>query len=41
MQSLGDYSLIEIIGAGGMGEVWLAENAHQEAGYVLKILPDQ
>jgi len=41
MQRLGDYDLIEKIGAGGMGEVYLAENVHHKKRYALKILPDQ
>ena len=41
MQRLGDYTLIEKIDAGGMGEVWLAENVHHKKRYALKILPDQ
>jgi len=41
MQRLGDYNLIERIGAGGMGEVWLAENIHHKKQYALKILPEQ
>jgi len=41
MQRLGDYNLIEKIGSGGMGEVWLAENVHHKKRYALKILPDQ
>jgi serine/threonine protein kinase len=38
MQQLGDYKLIEKIGAGGMGEVYLAENVHMHKRYALKLL---
>ena len=37
--NIGDYKLIEKIGAGGMGEVWLAENAHTKKRYALKMMP--
>lgn len=39
MQRIGDYSLVEKIGAGGMGEVWLAENVHTRLRYAVKLLP--
>jgi formylglycine-generating enzyme required for sulfatase activity len=39
MQSIGDYRLVERIGAGGMGEVWLGENVHTRLTYAIKLLP--
>ena len=36
---LGDYRILEPIGAGGMGEVYLAENVHSRKRYALKVLP--
>ncbi len=41
MQRIGDDNLIEKIGAGGMGEVYLAENVHHRKRYALKILPQE
>ena len=38
-RQLGDYRIIEPIGAGGMGEVYLAENVHMRKKCALKILP--
>ena len=38
-EQLGDYRIIEPIGAGGMGEVYLAEHVHLRKNYALKILP--
>jgi len=38
---IGDYNLIEQIGAGGMGQVWLAENIHTRMKYAIKLLPQQ
>ncbi|MBN2588930.1 MAG: protein kinase [Sedimentisphaerales bacterium] len=39
-KQLGDYKIIETIGAGGMGQVFLAENIHHHKKYALKILPE-
>ncbi|MCU0916782.1 MAG: protein kinase, partial [Planctomycetes bacterium] len=41
MQRIGDYNLIEKIGAGGMGEVWLGENVHTKLRYAIKLLPQE
>ncbi len=38
-RQLGDYRIVEPIGAGGMGEVYLAEHVHLRKKYALKILP--
>lgn len=38
---LGDYRIIEEIGSGGMGKVFLAENVHHRKQYALKVLPDE
>lgn len=38
---LGDYRLLDRIGAGGMGEVYLAEHVHLRKKYALKILPTE
>ncbi len=38
-RQLGDYRVVESIGAGGMGEVYLAEHVHLRKKYALKILP--
>ena len=40
-KQLGDYKIIEEIGAGGMGKVFLAENIHHRKRYALKILPQE
>jgi formylglycine-generating enzyme required for sulfatase activity len=39
--TIGDYALLQQIGAGGMGEVWLAENVHTHLQYAVKLLPEQ
>lgn len=40
-RELGDYRILEEIGAGGMGRVFLAENIHHKKVYALKILPSK
>lgn len=40
-QDLGHYEIIEQIGEGGMGEVYLAEDTHLERRIALKILPEK
>ncbi|MEI7948340.1 MAG: bifunctional serine/threonine-protein kinase/formylglycine-generating enzyme family protein, partial [bacterium] len=40
-QVIGDYELIERIGAGGMGEVWRAQNIHTHVGCAVKLLPSE
>ncbi|MBI4603835.1 MAG: serine/threonine protein kinase, partial [Planctomycetes bacterium] len=39
-QQLGDYRILEPIGAGGMGEVYLAEHVRLRKVYALKALPE-
>jgi sulfatase modifying factor 1 len=41
MERIGDYDLIEKIGSGGMGEVWLGENVHTGLRYAVKLLPQE
>ncbi|UCE48768.1 MAG: SUMF1/EgtB/PvdO family nonheme iron enzyme [Phycisphaerales bacterium] len=38
-RELGDYRVLEEVGAGGMGRVFLAENIHHKKTYAIKILP--
>ncbi len=38
-ERLGDYRIIEELGRGAMGEVYLAEQVHLEQKYALKVLP--
>ncbi|MCK4414886.1 MAG: serine/threonine protein kinase [Candidatus Eisenbacteria sp.] len=38
-QVFGDYRILDPIGSGGMGEVYLAEHAHLRKHYALKVLP--
>jgi serine/threonine protein kinase len=39
-EQLGDYRILDPIGAGGMGQVFLAEHVHLRKRYAVKILPD-
>jgi eukaryotic-like serine/threonine-protein kinase len=38
---LGPYEIVSLLGAGGMGEVYLAQDARLGRSAALKILPDQ
>jgi formylglycine-generating enzyme required for sulfatase activity/tRNA A-37 threonylcarbamoyl transferase component Bud32 len=38
-RQLGDYRILEPIGSGGMGQVYLAEHVHLRKKYALKVLP--
>ncbi len=40
-QCIGDYRVLKSIGAGGMGQVYLAENVHHKKIYALKVMPDE
>ena len=40
-RQLGDYRIVEPIGSGGMGQVYLAEHVHLRKMYALKVLPEQ
>lgn len=37
--SLGRYQIVELLGRGGMGEVWKAYDPHRESHVVVKLLP--
>ncbi len=40
-RQLGDYRILSPIGAGGMGQVFLAEHVHLRKQYALKVLPPE
>ena len=40
-ESLGPYRIIEPLGAGAMGEVWLAEDTRLHRRVAVKVLPDE
>ena len=37
---LGEYEIIETIGSGGMGSVYLARHVHMGKKYAVKVLPE-
>ncbi|MBN1508969.1 MAG: SUMF1/EgtB/PvdO family nonheme iron enzyme [Sedimentisphaerales bacterium] len=41
MKRVGDYEMVEKIGAGGMGEVWRGENVHTKLRCAVKLLPQE
>jgi len=40
-ESLGDYQLLTLLGAGGMGEVWAAHQQTLDRRIALKFLPEE
>jgi serine/threonine protein kinase len=40
-RTLGPYKIIEQLGKGGMGEVWLAEDSRLDRKVAVKVLPTE